>query len=186
VPGNLQSEANHTTVAQSFGASLIVPLWSKWLELHATTLFGHGNGRYGSAQLPDSTFNTRDGSMAALREQQGLVGLIAHPVEAFDVYAYSGFEQQTAAYGLVPDNNRACNTNFANVGSLPISAQCGGVGRVRQVAGGFVWKAYRGPLGYVTAGPEIEYVKDTTYTARDGTSAETNNIMVYFTIRYYP
>jgi len=186
VPGNLLSEANHTTVAQSLGASLIVPLWSKWLELHATTLFGHGNGRYGSAQLPDSTFNTRDGSMAALREQQGLVGLIAHPVEAFDVYAYGGFEQQTAAYGLVPDNNRACNTNFANVSSLPISAQCGGVGRVRQVAGGFVWKAYRGPLGYVTAGPEIEYVKDRTYTARDGTSPETNNIMVYFTIRYYP
>jgi hypothetical protein len=89
-------------------------------------------------------------------------------------------------YGLVPDNNAACNTNFADVGTLPISAECGGVGRVRQVAGGFVWKAYRGVLGYVTVGPEVEYVKDTTYTARDGTAAETSNIMVYFTIRYYP
>lgn len=42
----------------------------------------------GSAQLSDSTYNTRDGSAAALREQQGLVGLIAHSLEAFDVYAY--------------------------------------------------------------------------------------------------
>jgi hypothetical protein len=186
VPGSLSSEASHTTVAQSVGAGLILPLWSKWLELHATTLIGHGNGRYGSAQLSDSTYNTRNGSMAALREQQGLVGLIAHPLESLDVYAYAGLEQQTAAYGIVPDNNLACKTNFVDVGSLPASAQCGGVGRVRQVAGGFVWKAYRGPLGYVTVGPELEYVKDTTYPAKNGTSAETHNIMAYFTIRYYP
>jgi hypothetical protein len=106
-------------------------------------------------------------------------------LEALDVYAYGGFEQQTAAYGIVPDNNLACKTNFANVGSLPTSAECS-VGKVREVAGGFVWKAYRGPLGYVTVGPEVEYVKDTTYTAKNGTSAETNNVMVYFTIRYYP
>jgi hypothetical protein len=121
-----------------------------------------------------------------LREQQGLVGLIAHPLETLDVYAYAGLEQQTAAYGIVSDNNLACKTNFVDVGSLPASAQCGGVGRVRQVAGGFVWKAYRGPIGYVTVGPELEYVKDTTYPAKNGTSAETHNIMAYFTIRYYP
>ena len=186
VPGNLSSEASHTTVAQSFGGGLILPLWSKWLEMHATTLIGHGNGRYGSAQLSDSTYNTRDGSVAALREQQGLVGLIAHPLEAFDVYGYGGFEQQTAAFEIIPENNRACNTNFVNMGSLPTGADCGSVGKVRQVAGGFVWKAYRGPLGYVTVGPEVEYVKATTYTAKNGISAATNNIMVYFTIRYYP
>jgi hypothetical protein len=168
------------------GPWMILPLWSKWLELHATTLIGHGNGRYGSAQLSDSTYNTRNGSMAALREQQGLVGLLAHPLESLDVYAYAGLEQQTAAYGIVPDNNLACKTNFVDVGSLPASAQCGGVGKVRQVAGDFVWKAYRGPLGYVTAGPELEYVKDTTYPAKNDTSAETHNIMAYFTIRYYP
>jgi hypothetical protein len=186
VPGVLLTETSHTTVAQSFGAGLIVPLWGKWLELHATTLIGHGNGRYGSAQLSDSTYNTRNGSIAALREQQGLVGLIAHSSATFDVYAYGGLEQQTAAYGLIPADNSACGTNFANLGSLPPTAQCGGVGRVRQIAGGFVWKAYRGPLGYIALGPEVEYVKNTTYIARNGTSADTNNTMVYFTIRYYP
>jgi hypothetical protein len=121
-----------------------------------------------------------------LREQQGLVGLVAHPSATFDVYAYAGLEQQTAAYGLIPGDNSACGTNFANLGSLPSTAQCGGVGRVRQIAGGFVWKAYRGPLGYITLGPEVEYVKNTTYIARNGTSGDTNNTMVYFTIRYYP
>jgi hypothetical protein len=186
VPGVLSTETSHTTVAQSFGASLILPLWGKWLELHATTLIGHGNGRYGSAQLSDATYNTSNGSIAALREQQGLVGLIAHPSATFDVFAYAGLEQQTAAYGLIPADNSACSTNFANLGSLPSTAQCGGVGRVRQIAGGFTWKAYRGPLGYITVGPEVEYVKDTTYTATNSTSANTNNTMVYFTLRYYP
>ncbi|MDB6156509.1 MAG: hypothetical protein JWO04_215 [Gammaproteobacteria bacterium] len=75
----MPTETSHTTVAQSFGAGLILPLWGKWLELHATTLTGHGNGRYGLAQLSDATYNTRNGWIAALREQQGLVGLIAHP-----------------------------------------------------------------------------------------------------------
>jgi hypothetical protein len=87
--------------------------------MHATTLIGHGNGRYGSAQLSDSTYNTRDDSVAALREQQGLVGLIAHPPVAFDVYAYGGFEQQTAAYEVIPENNRACNTNFVKATTIP-------------------------------------------------------------------
>lgn len=186
VPGVLSTETNHTTVAQSFGASLILPLLGNWLELHATTLIGHGNGRYGSAQLSDATYNTTNGSIAALREQQGLAGLIAHPSATFDVFVYGGLEQQTAAYGLIPADNSACSTNFANLGSLPSTAQCGGVGRVRQIAGGFTWKAYRGPLGYITVGPEVEYVKDTTYTATNSTSANTNNTMVYFTIRYYP
>jgi hypothetical protein len=185
VPGVLSTETNHTTVAQSFGAGLILP-FGKWLDLHATTLIGHGNGRYGSAQLPDSTYNTSNGSLSALREQQALVGLIGHVSPTWDVFLYGGLEQQSAAYGLIPANNDSCNVNFADLSSLPPTATCGGVGRVRHIAGGFVWKAYHGPLGYVTIGPEVEYVKDTTYTSKNGSLGHTNDTMVYFTIRYFP
>jgi hypothetical protein len=186
VPGVLSSETNHTTVAQSFGAGVILPLWDQRLDLHATTLIGHGNGRYGSSQLPDSTYNTHNGSLSALREQQALIGLIGHASPTWDVYVYGGLEQQNAAYGLIPANNAACDVNYIYIASLPSTATCGGVGRVRQIAGGFVWKAYRGPLGYVTIGPEVEYVKDTTYTSKNGTLGRTDNTMVYFTIRYFP
>ena len=65
-PGVLSSEGNHTTVAESVGGGLILPIWRRWLDLHANALIGHGNGRYGSAQLGDSTYNTTDGSIAAL------------------------------------------------------------------------------------------------------------------------
>ena len=186
IPGVLHSERNQTTVAQSFGGGFIVPLWGQWLDLRASALIGRGNGRYGSAQLGDAEFDTRDGSLAPLREQQGLVGLIAHPSPRWDVFVYAGLEQQTADFALVPTDNTACKVNYVDVASLPKTAQCGGVGRVRELAGGFVWKAYQGNLGYVTVGPEVAYVKDTTFTARNGTSANTSDTMVYFTIRYYP
>lgn len=182
----LSSERNHTTVAQSVGGGLILPLWKHWLDLHATTLIGHGNGRYGSAQLGDSTYNPNDGSMSALRQDQALVGLIGHVTKTFDLFAYGGYEEQKAAFGLIPSDNTACNTPFADLGSLPKTAGCGGVGTVRHVAGGFLWKFYQGRLGYIHGGPEIEYLKDTTYTARNGTLGRTNDTMVYLTVRYFP
>lgn len=185
-PGDLSSERNNTTVAQSIGAGAIVPIWPKRLDLHATTLIGRGNGRYGSAQLGDSTFNSGDGSLSALRETQVLVGLVGHVTPRFDAYLYGGFDHQKGAYGLIPNDNSACETNYANLASLPAGSGCGGVGTVRQIAGGFLWKLYSGPLGFVHAGPEVEYVTDTTFTAKNGTSGHTDDTIVYLTARYFP
>jgi hypothetical protein len=186
VPGVLSSEGNHTTVAQSVGGGLILPIWPHWLDLHANTLIGHGNGRYGSAQLGDSTYNTTNGSMAALPQNQGMVGLVAHTTRTFDLYAYAGYEEQKPAFGLIPANNTACDAPYTNLGLLPTGAICGNVGTVRQVAGGFLWKFYEGRLGYVHGGPEIEYINDQTYTAHNGGIGRTNDTMIYLTVRYFP
>jgi hypothetical protein len=186
VPGVLSSEGNHTTVAQSVGGGLILPIWPHWLDLHANALIGHGNGRYGSAQLGDSTYNTTNGSMAALPQNQGMVGLVGHATRTFDLYAYAGYEEQRPEYGLIPANNTACDTPYTNLGSLPTGATCGGVGTVRHVAAGFLWKFYEGRLGYVHGGPEIEYIKDQTYTALNGGIGRTNDMMIYLTVRYFP
>ena len=186
IPGVLSSEGNHITVAQSVGGGLIIPLWAYRLDLHANTLIGHGNGRYGSAQLGDSTYNTTNGSLAALREDQGMVGLVGHVTKNFDLYTYAGYEGQKAAFGLIPANNTACDTPYAQLGSLPKGSTCGEVGTVRQIAAGFLWKFYQGRLGYVHGGPEIEYIKDITYTASNGSVGRTNDKMLYLTIRYFP
>jgi hypothetical protein len=60
------------------------------------------------------------------------------------------------------------------------------VGIVRHYVGGFLWKFYKGRLGYIHGGPEIEYLANTTYTARNGTIGRTNDTMFYLTIRYFP
>ena len=185
-PGVLSSEGNHTTVAQSIGGGFIVPLWPGRVDLHASGLVGHGNGRYGSAQLGDSTYNTTDGSISALHQSQGLLGLVGHATRDLDFFAYHGYEDQRAAFNLVPQDNTACNTPYASVSALPSAAGCGGVGIVRHYVGGFLWKFYKGRLGYIHGGPEIEYLTNTTYTARNGTIGRTNDTMFYLTVRYFP
>ncbi|HEY3654352.1 MAG TPA: hypothetical protein VGL34_05125 [Steroidobacteraceae bacterium] len=149
-------------------------------------LSGHGNGRYGSAQLGDSTYNATDGSISALHQSQGLLGLVGHATKDLDFFAYHAYEDQGAAYNLVPKDNTACNTPYVSVSALPSTADCGGVGIVRHYVGGFLWKFYKGRLGYIHGGPEIEYITNTTYTARNGTIGRTNDTMFYLTIRYFP
>jgi hypothetical protein len=184
-PGVLATGTGNTTVAESVGGGLVVPVISKYLDLYVSGLAGHGNGRYGAAQLGDSTFNP-NGSLSALEEQQGFVRLVAHPTPALDVYLYAGEEHSKAIYGLIPADNSACNTNYADLAQLPKAAGCGAVGTVRGFAAGFYYKLYKGRLGYLTAGPELEYVTNATYTATDATVGRTTDTMAFVTFRYYP
>jgi hypothetical protein len=184
--GLLSTEQQNTATAQSFGGGFIIPLLPGQLDLHASALVGRGNGRYGASLLGDSTYNPTNGAPAPLHESQGLLRLVYHPNKLFDAYVYGGTEQSRAAYGLVPANNRACNVSFTQAATLPAGAGCGAVGSVREIAGGFYWKFYRGPLGYMTMGPEVEYVTDRTYIGRDGSMGRTNDTIVLWTTRYYP
>lgn len=164
---------------------VILPVVPKFLDLYVSGLVGHGNGRYGASQLGDSTVNP-SGALSALEEKQGFVRLLAHPSPMLDVYLYAGTEQSQAVNSLIPADNSACNTNYAELISLPKDAGCGAVGKVRGFAAGFYWKVYRGKMGYLTTGPELEYVTDTTYTAANGTVGRTKDPMVFLTFRYYP
>lgn len=177
---------SHTTAAQSFGGGLIVPLWPGRLDLHVSGIVGRGNGRYGSAQLGDSTYNPSNGSVEPLHQAQGLIGVVDHATRDLDFFAYHGYEDQRAAYGLVPLDNSACNAPYASTSAVVAKPACGGVGIVRHYVGGFLWKFYKGSLGYIHGGPEVEYVKNRTYLARNGTTASTDNVMVYLTVRYFP
>jgi hypothetical protein len=111
---------------------------------------------------------------------------VAHPSPKVDVYLYAGTEQSKAVNSLIPADNSACNTNYAALSSLSKNAGCGAVGNVRGLAAGFYWKVYNGKMGYLTTGPELQYVTDTTYTAVNGTVGRTKDPMVFLTFRYYP
>ncbi|MDP9014714.1 MAG: hypothetical protein M3O41_19050 [Pseudomonadota bacterium] len=183
--GVLATETSNTTVAESIGGGMILPVIPKFLELYVSGLVGHGNGRYGASQLGDSAVSL-DGSLMALEEKQGFVRLLAHPTPTLDVYLYAGTEQSKGGNGLIPADNSACNTNYAELSLLPKAAGCGAVGKVRGFAAGFYWKVYKGRLGYLTTGPEVELVTDTTYTAANGTVGRAKDPMVFYTFRYYP
>jgi len=181
--GVVSTSANHTTVAESIGGGLILPVIPKYVDFQVSGIVGHGNGRYGSSTLGDSTFKPGNGAFAALEEQQALVGFVAHPNSRVDLYTYGGIEHLVSSYGygVTGTNNAGCYT----LGSA--AATCNGPAQtVRQITGGAWWKFYKGSIGYLSAGAQASYTTLSTFTAPNGTQGRTNDTTVLVSFRYYP
>lgn len=178
--GPATSDRNISTVAESIGGSVLLPLIPKVLDVQASGLIGHGNGRYGTSQLGDSVVKSATGTIAALPERQLLVGLVAHPTDRIDLYTYGGMERVGSAYGYgVGSDYTGCST---------IGGTCpGNIQSVRQVTGGGWWKFYKGSIGYLSTGVQVSYTKLSTFTsAANGTQGKTDDATVMLSMRYYP
>ena len=182
-PGTVSTETNQTTVAESIGGGAILPLIRNKLDVQVSGIIGRGNGRYGSGSLADSTYNSNNGSAAALEERQMLVGLIGHPTSSLDVYVYGGMEHQKSAYGYGISDNSGCNVNYAD---SPTGKCSGIVGTTREVTGGFWWKFYKGSLGYLMAGAQGGYLTNASFDDGKGNVGRGNDTIVMASFRYYP
>ena len=149
------SGKNRTVPAGGAGAGAILPLVKGKLDLQGNVLVGDGIGRYGSVQLPDSTFS-RNGDPLPLPEVIAMVGLVGHPVKALDLYAYVGTEQITHreaftaggkgyGYGSALYSNAGCNIEepIATTLASPCTANTSGV--VQGTLGGW-WRFLKGRL----------------------------------------
>jgi len=82
---------NDSRTGGGAGASFRVPLFAKKLDVAGKLTAGSGIGRYGSAQLADSTARP-NGTLALIKSAQWLSGLEFHPNPKIDLYAYFGQE----------------------------------------------------------------------------------------------
>ena len=82
---------NDSRTGGGAGASAKVPLFAKKLDASLKFVAGSGIGRYGSAQLPDSTARP-DGTLALVKSAQWLGQLEFHANPKLDIYAYVGQE----------------------------------------------------------------------------------------------
>src|SRR5271165_6423221 len=82
---------NSSTTGGGMGASAFLPLVAKKLDFGIKATAGDGIGRYGAAQIADATAKP-DGTLALIRNAQGLVRLEWHPSPKLDVYGYYGLE----------------------------------------------------------------------------------------------
>ena len=181
---------NNTTYAGSVGAGFILPLGSM-LDFQASGLFGTGNGRYGSAQLPDATLRP-DGTVASIHEDQFLGGFLFKPTPLWTFYLYGGLEEEDKAaytnaagtagigYGSPLYNNSGCLLLTGTAATCIANTKW-----VEQFTGGTWWKVYQGDIGNFQIGLQYSYTKRKAFTGVGGApSADIN--MGFFSFRYYP
>jgi hypothetical protein len=206
------SGSNQTTYGWGVGANALLPAVPKILDLQGSVMYGAGLGRYGSSQLPDVVVGPT-GSLTPLTTLQFLVGAVAHPVEALDIYAYYGQEQVQSNYWTIGATNGGYgNPAFANTGCLLENQGAGVAGfsdpiagttcsastniqRVQEITVGFWYNLYKGDLGRLRAGMQYEYFQLTAFPGAAGATTATstpnqginpNNQAVFVSLRYYP
>ena len=82
---------NSNTTGGGLGAGITLPIVKDKADFGLKAVAGDGIGRYGSAQLADSTARP-DGTLSLIRTAHGLARLELHPTPKFDIYAYWGLE----------------------------------------------------------------------------------------------
>lgn len=183
---------NHTAIGGGVGGAFLLPLIPRRLFFQANGMWGYGIGRYGSAQLPDYTFNSQGGPNP-LEQASVMFGMYGNVTPKLRLYGYAGmnsvlhgesFNYMGNAYGYGnPNYNMSgCSTQGAPAYSCQAASN---VKMLGEVTGGFWYTTIHGDYGSVLVGAQyaFDYVK--AFSGFGGTPHTTEN-MVFFTVRYQP
>jgi hypothetical protein len=206
---------NDTRTGGGFGASLTVPVIAKKLDFGLKAVVGDGSGRYGAAQLADSTARP-DGTLALIRSEMALARLEYHPTPKLDVYLYGGNEYAwRAAYGTYQTvtvttaagvstytsannkiggygspfaNNSGCSAETSPTGTSAPGAGGTCAGDIRNIlegSFGFWHKVYQGPKGGIRWGIQYSYLTKSGWSGAGGIQPKAVDNMVLTSFRYY-
>jgi hypothetical protein len=179
---------NHDVSGGGFGAGAVFAIVPKILELRISGMSGRGIGRYGSAQLPDVTFNP-NGEIAPIKEKMGLVGLTLHAMPTLEVYAYAGIEKDDQqgftlggvqyGYGNPLYDNSACFSEL-------IKGTCvGNTKQIEQETIGFWERFYQGNYGRLQFGIQYSRTERKVFDGVGGAPSGDED-MIFTSFRYYP
>jgi len=187
----LGSGDSHTTVAGGGGGGLILPLEKKHkINFQASGLVGTGIGRYGTANIPDFTFNQK-GRTKPLPAANILVGLYGNVTPTLQAYAYGGLEEVRSReafnvgskhYGY---GNPFYNTSGCDIEGAASSLCQTSLHQVAQGTAGFWWNYMKGDYGTLRLGAQYSYTYVSSFSGAGGTP-HTNDNMVFFSLRYMP
>jgi hypothetical protein len=189
---------NQDTSGGGFGAGVTVSVVPKILDLQVSGLGGKGIGRYGSAQLPDVTFD-QAGNIRPIHEIQALVGLTLHATPELDVYAFAGEEKESAQPYYLTAGGKVTgygygNPLYSNSGCQYENAPGTCVGNTRvieQATAGFWYKPWVGAFGRYQWGLQYSLTERKAFFGAGvngvGQVAPVgNDSMVFASFRYYP
>jgi hypothetical protein len=179
---------NHDFSGGGFGGGAMFAIVPKILDFRISGMSGRGIGRYGSALLPDVTFNP-NGNIAPIKESMGLVGLTLHPTALLDVYAYGGLEREDAqSFVLGGTQFGYGNPLYDNSGCFSQTSKLTCVGNTRQIAQGTIgfWdRIYQGNSGRVALGIQYSHTERKVFDGVGGAPSANEN-MILTSFRYYP
>lgn len=205
--------SNDTRTGGGFGGNASWSLFSKHLDFGLHAFGGDGTGRYGSAGLSDVTARP-DGTLAPIRNYQGMGTIILHPTPKLDLYGYAGGEYDArASYIAVRSVNTGTvavpnivNQNFGVGYGSPLNSNSGclteslptnqntpaALGSCEQdnrtiIEGtfGFWYRFYQGERGRMQFGAQYSYVTRNTWGANAGGSPHGITNMFFTSFRYY-
>lgn len=179
---HFNGNGNENKRGYGFGGGVVLQLVPKVLDVQFSGMAGQGIGRYGSAQLPDVTFDA-NGTIHPVKEFMLLGGATLHATRMLDLYTFAGEEQESSArfgtygIGLVTANNTGC---FTEGGTC-----AGNTRRIRQLTAGFWEKIYNGSFGRAQVGVQYSYTQRELFDGVGGEPQVGQN-MGLFSFRYYP
>jgi multidrug efflux pump subunit AcrA (membrane-fusion protein) len=177
---------------------------TKFADIGAHFLGGTGVGRYGTSTLPDTTIHP-DGTLAPIKNYQGLFSVELHPMKKLDLFGYYGAEYAQRTYyvsnvagsvgklvGYAPpsSSNAGCNTETVPTSTSGYgpgaAANCLGATRyISEPTGGFTFRLYSSPqYGRLQYQFQYSYLSRTAWTGVGGAPTASNH-MVFTGMRYY-
>ncbi|QCE33099.1 hypothetical protein FAI41_05545 [Acetobacteraceae bacterium] len=184
------SNRGHTAIGGGGGGGFILPFLHNKLSFMASGIVGAGIGRYGSAQMPDYTYNP-DGSIRPLPEANVLTGVVFNPLKWAQLYGYWGMEKvlhresfqaggQPFGYGNPNYNMSGCYQEGS--GNCPAE---GNLNYISQATGGIWFTPIQGDYGTIKTGVQYSYTWEQAYGGIGGKPRNDENT-VFFDIRYMP
>ena len=187
----LNTVDRRTSYGTGVGGSVLLPVISRYVDVQGSIMYGTGIGRYGAGQLPDVTI-AADGSLAPITALHVFGGIVVHPREGLDVYAYGGMEQARArffdqlGYGNPAFDNSGCTVTTASSFNTTTTSTCvANNRRLSEVTVGFWQDLYKGYFGRVALGAQYEYIRREAFEGIGGAPSTDNNVF-YTSLRYYP
>ncbi len=179
---------NHVVPAGGIGGTALYSFFNQYLDLYTSFLAGYGIGRYTSSGLPDATVG-RNGAPVPIPGEQLLIGAIAHPTDAIDIYSYIGREQEQSSsfanagkgygYGSPLYSNAGCDIQNNPVCTANTSG-------VTEGTIGAWWRFLEGnSVGVFLLGPQYEYLRRDTFQGIGG-APKVNEQIYMLSFRYYP
>jgi len=194
---NVGNASSKVTVGDGVGGSVLLPVVPKFLDVQASALYGKGIGRYGASQLSDVVVAS-DGTLSPITAFHAMVGVVGHPWDGLDIYAYAGLEK--ADSNLF--NSSAGITGFGNPGVVNTgcgittgasftgsTSNCAAINKeVDMVTAGFWQNLYKGDYGRVAAGLQYEYIMRKSFDTNPGNggAVSTSDNVFLTSLRYYP